>query len=688
MEPKESPLSQISGTYLRTIYNHDESSWSIVELADKKKNVFIACGHLVTQPLVGETLTMRGDWSRFRNRGRTFAFSDYRAVAPRDQSYFTHYLSALGQIPLDSSKMVVDKFGTDTLIVLSRSPERLSEIQGFQQSHRDRLTSNWRALRKNDHLADELVNSGLNPDLIAELSYRLPPEVDAKQVIADDPWMIYLFTDSSFVLVKEYVASTGAIEVGHYVEAAIVAVCRRALNQGTVAVDLADVQKIAPRLLGLSKPIPAERLEQGVAWLVDEELVNRKGQGLILADIQQSHASISTRLRILLEAENEVTDQLTAKQLAHILKSHPQIEHLVPELDCLQQGLQSKVAFFQSSNIMMEDLFERIIDGLQSALHFDVLKISADSLARPKPAMHPTSILGYKPFGPPERNLASPFEAEMVVIFRAHLLSSNEFKALLEACDADAVVFLVGNSHSTSLHVAGAPLSSVVDMIPTVDLDDLCRNSGDRGLKQIRELITGSWDPMSYEESLDLKLITIECPDDEIPQTVNEVCYGELPESLGIQSNIDTRIIVPVPTKQQTKSVYSEIESRIEQSRSATTGLQPAILKAPIPRLQLPLYLVGQLERLSDEQASFHLRDKSVTLHGSETRLAGIAILIQMAHAQQVHAPLVVVPLTSTETITNEQLLCAMNCSSGWTFLIGSSQNVVSSDLRSISYEL
>lgn len=687
-DEKPKVLSQVSGTFLRTVYTDSSSDWTIIELAAKGGVSIYACGEVDSHLIVGEVLTLSGEWSRYRNRGKVFAFLSFRAVAPRDPEYFTQYLSALGQIPTDAAQMVVDAFRADALIILSRSPERLEEIQGFRDNYRERLVNNWKSLRKMDHLEEAMATSGLNPELIAELGYRLPPEADAESVLADDPWLLYIYTDSSFTTVKEYVCSTGPVEVGHYIEAGIVAVCRRALNKGSNHVSTKELMTMAPRLLGVTSTLSEERFDAAIAWLEAEDLIDRKGTGLILTEVRRIHTAIQERLKALQVEPNEITDQLTSKQLRLILSGHPETQHFIPALEQLQKGLMAKIAFFHAAHVSVEDLFERVIDGMQSALHFEILKISADYDSRPKPSMESPGVLGQCLYGPPKRGPQSPFEAEVVVVFRAHLLPSKDLKAILEACADDSVVLFVGNALTESLHVAGRPLRIVLDYAPTINLDRLSGNAGDRGLKQVLDLVQGSWDPRKYEEDIDfdLKLITIDCEDSEIPANVAAVCAGELIESLGLEHDTDTQIVVPPPTDRRTNRLYQEIERCVSMTMKQGqphTASHKAMLKSPIYRARLPLYQVGLLHKESENKAILELPERSVTLHGVEVSLAGYALLVQLAHAQHFHVPLVIVPLPSTEKLSNDQLLDALNCSSSWTFLIGSSQNVTSTNLWS-----
>lgn len=680
--------SSIRATYLATEYRHNATGWGVYLLKADNDAPLVACGCLKQPPIVGETITATGVWSRFKSKGQVFEFSHLRAVAPRNPDFFVDYLAAIGEIPSAAARMIVEAFGRDTLLVLSRSPERLAEVQEISPNHIERLTMNWRDHRQQDHLEDELDKSGLNPDLLLELSYRLPPELTVQDMLSSDPWLIYLYSKTPFYLVKDFVISTGAIESGHFLEAAVIAVARRALMQGNRSVSKADISHQAPNILGLKTTYTKDQISTAISWLVDEGLVLEKTDGTIsLTEHSDNHRLIQERIMTLLDAENEITDQLTLSQVTKVLKSDQTTRFLLPKAEKLLKQLQQKVLLVHACHPTIATIFETIIENLSAKLFFDLVCIHSNFVQASKLGKTSLNILGRSRFGPPEKGSHDPLDADVVVIFDSHILSTEDLKDALFACEDAAVVMLVGNLYSSPLHVPGSPLPELKAHLDVLNLDDIVSELEAKNIREILALSKGEWTPPADTADIDFNsaLIPIECPNNEIESVVRSLCFGELIGALNLDPGQDTQIIIPRPTNRETVDLLKDVEASYAKCLTEHLG-QPAayrgMLRAPVSRLNLPIYLTGQVQTGSDGSTTFIAGSDLHCLYPNESKFVGVAYLAQIAQAQQIRKDLIVVILPSGESMTNEELLCAMACSDAWTFLVGSPDNVKSVDLE------
>lgn len=685
----ERTSSSIRATYLATEYRHEGTGWGIYLLKGADDEPVAACGKLSRLPIVGESVTATGSWSRFQSKGKVFAFDSLRAVAPRNQGYFVDYLAAIGEIPTPTAKVIVDAFGKDTLLVLSRSPERLEEIQEVTESHRERLVANWRSHRQQDHLEDELSSSGLNPDLLIELSYRLPPELTVQEMLSSDPWLIYLYSKTPFYLVKDFVASTGSVEVGHFLEAGIVATARRALMQGNQSVSKSAMARQVSTLLGLSNSLSADQVDRAVDWLIEENLAHQSTDGsVVLSEYLESRSKIHERLSAISTSDNEITDQLSLSQVEKLLAGHDETAALIPHAHELLCFLQRKVGMVHSCHPVLDKTFERVIDSLAEKLHIDVTSIHTRLSAASTNDHSSLDILGRSAFGPPEKGLHDPIDADIVVVYESHLLTTEDMKGVLAACEDDAVVILIGNLFSRSLHVAGSPFTELKDHLPLLNFDRLFRETDSPKINQILDLAQGRWTAPAEDSDIDINLglVPVPCPDNEIEDVVKDICFGELIEALGLNSTEDTQIIIPKPAKRETVPLLKAIETSYAKSLSEKLDddrAYRAMLRSPISRLNLPMYVTGLASPTAAGGLEFRHGSDTFNLYSSESKHAGVAYLAQVAHAQQIQRHLIVVVLPSGESMSNEDLLCAMGCATSWTFLVGSPENIQSKNLES-----
>lgn len=673
----------LRGTYLSTEYRHLATGWGIFLVKDAKGHLVSLCGTLEKLPFPGESITAQGTWSRFKTKGAVFSFEKLRAVAPRDSAYFPQYLAAIGDIPTPTAELIVSTFGKNTLLILSRSPEKLDAIQGVSDAHKHRLLARWREQRQQDHLEDELLNSGFNPDLLLELSHRLPADIPLKDVLAKDPWLTYIFSKTPFYQVREFIEASGSIEIGHYVEAGIVAAARRGLMTGRTTVSTAELKKMLAPLMGLKANVPDERVKKAFEWLEAEKILQVSDDShFALQEYVDGRDSVLSMLSDHQQTENEVTDQLSVAQIEKLMRSDEDLVDLAPSADSLLKFIGRKVYLVDAPHFLLGQKYTQLLRIVQAALHLDVFHIHGNYSRASAPEKDSLAFLQRSDSAPPQRGPADPIDADLIIVHDAHLLTIIDWTDLLPAIDASSNLVLIANLRATDLQVYGSPIQDLADALPVLNFVNYCRGDPRPGMQQALSIIDGTWSHTDDESDLDfdLPLLSIECSDEEIPEIVRELCFGELPEALGCSVMHDTQVLAPRPKNRPQLAKLDEIEALYAEAFKAAWGRQEVyrgILKSPLSRFDVPHYLSGTLEQDDDASVFFHVGVSKLKLHASEARHIAHNYIGQIPTSQQMQYPIVVVIVQSTATLCADELLAAMQCSRRWTFIVGSPANVL-----------
>lgn len=672
------------GTYISTEYRHSATGWGIFLAQDADGELMSLCGTLEQPPLPGESITANGAWSRFKTKCVVFEFDTLRAVAPRDSAYFPQYLAAIGDIPTPTADLIVSTFGKNTLLILSRSPEKLDSIQGVSEAHKERLLARWRERRQQDHLEDELLSSGLNPDLLLELSHRLPADIPLKDVLSKDPWLTYIFSKTPFYQVREFIQATGSIEVGHYVEAGVVAAARRGLMVGKKTVCITEVSRLLGPLMGLKGRVTDARVQQAFEWLEAAGILQISGDShFALQEYVDDRDSILSMLADHQQSENEVTDQISIAQIEKIMRSDDKLADLVPSAESILRFICRKVYLVDAPHPLLSQKYTQLLKVVQSALHLDGFHIHGNYTRASAPVEDSLAFLQRSDSAPPQRGSADPIDADLIVVHDAHLLTITDWTDLLPAVDSSSNLVLIANLRATDLQVYGSPIKDLADALPVLSFADYCRNDPRPGVKQVLSIIDGSWKHANDESDFDfdLPLLSIECDDSEIPEVIQELCFGELPEALGCSVERDTQVLAPRPKTKPELAMLHEVEAKYAEAFKAAWGRQEVyrgILKSPLSRFDVPHYLSGTLEQDDHANVFFHVGASTLKLHPSEARHIAHNYIGQIPTSQQMHYPIIVVVLQSTGTMSEDELLAAMQCSQRWTFLVGTPVNVAS----------
>lgn len=672
----------LRGTYLSTEYRHLATGWGIYLAKDAKGCLVQLCGTLEKPPFPGESITARGTWSRFKTKGVAFSFKSLRAVAPRDSTYFPQYLAAIGDIPTPTAEFIVSNFGKNTLLILSRSPEKLDAIQGVSDAHKHRLLARWREQRQQDHLEDELLSSGLNPDLLLELSHRLPSDIPLKEVLSKDPWLTYIFSKTPFYQVKEFIEATGSIEIGHYVEAGIVAAARRGLMTGKTTISSEELKKMLAPLIGLRSDVPEDRVTQAFEWLKAEKILQvSNDDDFALQEYVEGRDFVLSILADHAQTENEVTDQLSAAQIKKLIQSDGELIDLASSADALLTFIGRTVYLVDSPHLLLDQKYTRLLRIIESTLHLDVFHLHGNYTRTTTPDENSIAFLQRSESAPPQRGPADPIDADLIVVHDAHLLTITDWMDLLPAIDSSSNLVLIANLSATDLQVYGSPIKDLADALPVLRFVDYCRDDTRPGVQQVISIVDGTWTYNNDESDLDfdLPLLSVECSDEEIPEVVRELCFGELPSALGCLAAQDTQVLSPKPKTKSQLARLKEVEILYARAFKAEWGrdeVYRGILKSPLPRFDIPHYLSGTLEQDDDGGVFFHLGASKIRLHPDEARHIAHNYIGQIPTSQQMSYPIVVVVVQSTATLSTSELLAAMQCSERWSFIVGSPANI------------
>ena len=124
---------EITGIVDRIIYRNAENGYTVLSLrTDTEEGFMTLCG---TLPLAspGEQLRAEGALKHHPKYGQQFAVSFAETLAPSTQIAIENYLSGgtVKGIGPAMARLIVKRFGMDTLRIMEKEPERLLEVSGI-----------------------------------------------------------------------------------------------------------------------------------------------------------------------------------------------------------------------------------------------------------------------------------------------------------------------------------------------------------------------------------------------------------------------------------------------------------------------------------------------------------------------------------------------------------------------------
>ncbi len=151
----EAPETTLDGTIERLVFKNEDSGFIIARfetLGHEHVTIVGELGDLIE----GQPLRLRGQWVVDKKYGRQFKVTTYQPKSPETLLGIERFLGS-GIIPGiggELAKRLVKAFGMETLEVIDRKPERLTEVSGIGAQRATKISEAFAAQR---HVQDVMV---------------------------------------------------------------------------------------------------------------------------------------------------------------------------------------------------------------------------------------------------------------------------------------------------------------------------------------------------------------------------------------------------------------------------------------------------------------------------------------------------------------------------------------------------
>ena len=185
----EQELEILQGTIAAVVFQNYDNGYSVLRLALENGQTATVVG-TIPLPCVGEKLMVTGKWATHASYGKQFEAEFLERMMPQSANEILTYLSGrvIKGIGPRIAARIVQKFGDETLRIMEREPERLSEISGITDKRALEIGEEFRLQVGMRSLLEFFALHHL-PAELAVKTYKLYGET-AMDMIYDDPYML------------------------------------------------------------------------------------------------------------------------------------------------------------------------------------------------------------------------------------------------------------------------------------------------------------------------------------------------------------------------------------------------------------------------------------------------------------------------------------------------------------------
>jgi len=548
----------IQGTVAAVVYQNYENGYAILRLGVGGGQTVTVVG-TIPLPAVGERLMVTGKWGNHPSYGRQFEAEFLERLMPQSAMEILSYLSGriIKGIGPKTAARIVDRFGDQTLQIMEREPERLAEVTGISREKARAIGEEFR-VRVGMRQLMEFFTMHQLPAELAVRTYKLYGE-QTVELLYDDP---YLLTE------EELEAPFGAVD-------------RFAIELGVSAEDTRRIRagilfELTYNLTAGHSFLPEDKLILATAQLlsVDPDRVRAQMEALLEADqlVKNTLAGISViYLPRLYDAECYCARRLQqfADETFPLPKKLDAMVETISQSSAIQYSSQQEQAIRDAvgSGLLMitggpgtgkTTILNGILElfgqmGLSCVLAAPTgraAKRLTEVTGQDASTIHRLLEAGIDPttgkmlFARDENN---PLKADAVIVDEMSMVDIELLSCLLQAIPAGKRLILVGDPDQLPPVGPGFPFLDMLrsNVLPAIRLTEIFRQAQE-------SLIVMNAHRVNRGEMPDLKNVKsdfffIGCrSEDEVRQTVTDLCTTRLPGKMGIPSD---QIQVLSPTR-------------------------------------------------------------------------------------------------------------------------------------------
>lgn len=556
MQREDKKLENIQGTVEHVVFASEDTGYTVFEL-DQEGELVTVVG---TIPGItpGEEVVLTGSYSTHPTYGYQFRAEICQRTLPATASAIYKYLSSgsIKGIGPRTARKIVDLFGDETLTIMERNPERLSEIGGISAQKAQSIHQEYQNIFGIRSVMIELSRYGIDSNEAIRVWKQWGAL--AMDVVRENPYQLCVL-GISFEKADDIAQNLDMDESSPL-----------RLRAGLIHILTRNFSSNGHTCLPIDKLISTE-----VAWLgVEKETLEDVLHQTLEDDILISD-TLKDKTYIYLPESYEAETYIAGRIDLMLHTSSPQPKDYTLEIDALEKQLQIQYATLQRKAISMalqNNIFiltggpgtgkTTTLNGILALLEQQGEKVA---LAAPtgRAAKRMSEVCGQEaktihrllevdfrtddsPTIPFKRNEKNPLRFGTIILDEVSMVDTLLLHSLMRAMRLGCRLILVGDPDQLPSVGAGNILRDLIasEQVPTIHLSEIFRQAQLSDIVMAsHEIVHGEYPNLSKKDS-DFFFLPQRSYEDSL-NVVLDLCEKRLPKAYGYSSLWDIQVITP-----------------------------------------------------------------------------------------------------------------------------------------------